>query len=196
MNVAVRTDALHSSNANRNVAVGYQALGIDSTDDADVATGLRALAGNKSGTDDIASRNSSLYSNAAGSLNIATGTNALEFSNADDNVATGVHALSANTSGASNIAASSNALTADATSGNDIATGLDALKSNVDGRRDSGERHARRSPPTRHGNSNVALGSLSLSDAHHRRPKRGEQLPGAAPGTRTRTTTSPPRSRR
>jgi len=145
-----------------NLAVGYQALNINTTGNYNTASGYHALGNNSIGHSNSAHGSYTLYSNTTGyrntaigyaSLlynttgtgNTANGCEALYFNSVGSgNTANGYNALFLNTSGYSNVAIGTGSLYSNTTQSNLVAVGDSALFSNTTG------------------GSNTAIGSKSL----------------------------------
>ena len=117
-----------------NTAAGSRALANNSTGNCNTATGSSALATNSTGSCNTASGTQALYTNATGSYNTASGAQAL-FSNTTgiNNTASGYQALGSNNTGANNTASGYGALYANTTGNNNTASGSVALNSNSTG---------------------------------------------------------------
>jgi hypothetical protein len=80
-----------------NTAVGYKALGSNSTGNYDTASGADALSQNTTGCDDTALGSTALYQNTTGSSNTAFGFETLRYNHSGNyNTATGYQALRGN----------------------------------------------------------------------------------------------------
>src|SRR5438876_2697925 len=141
-----------------NTAIGFLALGDDTTGSDNTASGSRALVTNKTGNFNTASGFEALFSNDSGSGNTASGLNAL-FKNIDgsDNTANGVNTLYNNTSAGNNTAAGYAALYSNIGGNNNTANGTDALVNNTNGSSNTGE-GANALFANNSGSNNTALG--------------------------------------
>ena len=140
---------LNLTSGGYNAAVGYFALGLNSTGafctaigaaallnntaDQNTATGTGALLNNASGTANTATGAFALYANTIGDGNTAIGTDALFHNTANANTATGNGALFSNTTGIDNTAVGAAALHDNVTGNDNTATGILALTTNTTG---------------------------------------------------------------
>src|SRR5438105_773248 len=100
-----------------NTAIGFLALGDDTTGSDNTASGAGALNVNTTGNNNTATGYAALYSNIGGNNNTANGTDALvNNTNGSSNTGEGANALFANNSGSNNTALGFNA-------GNKLTTG-------------------------------------------------------------------------
>ena len=110
-----------------NIAIGDNALILNTTGSANIAIGDNALYNNISGSNNIANGNSALNFNTTGSYNIANGNSTLVFNTTGSyNIANGTSALFSNTSGSNNIANGTSAMILNTTGSNNIAIGYQA----------------------------------------------------------------------
>ena len=122
------------SDANRNTAMGTNALLNLTTGYSNTASGFASLVFNTSGSLNTASGHGALAFNTTGSANAAFGYGALANNTIGiDNTATGNTALTGNKTGNQNTATGSRALTSNTTGTNNSATGTDALGKNTIG---------------------------------------------------------------
>ena len=107
------------------MAVGFFALGNNSTGSANTAVGAQSLVQNTTGEWNTATGFNSLVFNTTGSANTAAGRDALlNNTTGGGNVAVGAFALDANTSGSANTASGDGALDHNTTGGSNIAVGF------------------------------------------------------------------------
>ncbi len=155
-NVGVGYQSLYSNRANNLTAVGYYALGSNTTGIQNTALGYNALGSNTTGTSNVALGYQAL-ANAAGINNfdnIAIGANTLSGASIlGDNIAVGTNALSASGyTGGQQIAIGTGALQANTTGTGNIAIGYDALQTNTSGV------------------NNIAIGAYALSKLNYNLP--------------------------
>ena len=163
-NTAVGVTALAGSNSGtgENVALGYEALKVNTTGSRNTSVGLYSAGANTTGSNNIAIGNGTFQTNTTGGNNVAVGNSALEknttasgntalgyqaaYTNSTGNelVAVGFEALKANTTGYSNTAVGHQASALNTTGNSNIAVGRAALYANTTGA------------------SNVALGYYAL----------------------------------
>jgi hypothetical protein len=185
-NVAMGAFSLASAvAASSNVAVGYQALNLNVSNNNNTAVGFNALrkatANNNTGVGSSALENTttganntavgyqSLLTNITGDNNTATGYGALNFSTTNDNTANGYFALNKNAAGAQNTALGSKALEANVAGNNNTAVGYQALNANGQGSVTPAQGTGNTavgfnaSSDNRLGTTNTAVGAYSLS---------------------------------
>jgi hypothetical protein len=109
-NIAFGSSALRYNNADRNIAIGYYALRLNSDGTENIAIGEDALTTNTTGDNLIAIGNAALENNTT----------------ANNNVAIGVNASQENTTGYNNTVLGVNALTNNQTGDNNVIIGKDA----------------------------------------------------------------------
>jgi len=144
-NVAVGYEAMKINSGDRNVALGYQALSNNTNSFDNVVIGYQSLVNNSNGDQNIVIGYQALRNNDGGDRNIAIGSDTFtENGSGDDNVAIGDRALNHNDNGSNNIAIGQDALKTNGDGNNNIAIGEDALVS-------SG-----------HGSQNIAIGDEAL----------------------------------
>ena len=120
--------------ADFNTAIGFAALGSNTTGDFNTAEGSGALLFNTTGSSNTANGVNTLFHNTTGFQNVATGVQAL-FSNTTGfhNMAAGFQALFSNTTGNHNTADGDNALVHNTTGILNTAVGGHALDQNITG---------------------------------------------------------------
>jgi hypothetical protein len=145
-NIAIGHNALSlNTTGSVNVAIGPDALYSNTTGSFGVAIGSSALLNNTVGNLNVAIGNQSLYSNTTGGINVAIGNSALHSNTTGgQNIAVGANALFNSTTSSSNIAIGGGALYFDTTGTGNIAIGTSALQDNVSG------------------NNNTAIGTSAL----------------------------------
>jgi hypothetical protein len=116
-----------------NVAVGYEALLVNTSGSGNVAIGASACSSQTTATFNIGIGGNALALNVTGFQNIAVGVNALARTTASQNVAVGAAALLANTGGAFNVAVGDNAAAANTTASGNIAIGASSLGATTTG---------------------------------------------------------------
>ena len=117
-----------------NTAVGVRALSSNTTGGENVAIGFDALSLNTEGLYNTAVGSQALLNNSVGSLNTAVGRRALNFTTTGGrNTAVGYQTLVSNTSGANNTAMGSESLEHNTTGNDNVALGFYALDSNTTG---------------------------------------------------------------
>ena len=117
-----------------NVAVGYQALNLNTNGAGNVAVGANALGANTTGSSNSASGNGALAANTTGTQNAAMGASALGANTTGtQNAAMGAGALAANTTGIGNAAVGGRALISNTTGAYNTAVGYYALYQNTTG---------------------------------------------------------------
>ncbi len=154
--------------AQLNNALGYGALGSNTTGDANNAFGFGALGNNTSGVGNSAFGHSALGLNISGSSNVAIGWQALErATSTSGNIAIGQQTLLCNStdcSGANNIGIGSFALASNSRGSSNLGIGWRSLYANTTGGHNSAVGYR-----SLEGNStgayNTALGSLALFTA-------------------------------
>lgn len=131
---AIGQDALAVNEGSSNTAIGYQALGLNTTGVYSTALGAGALAANTTATHNTAVGASALAANTTGVENTAVGAFAL-FSNTggSNNVAIGKDALNQNTTGSYNIAIGYQAMRLNTSGLSNVAIGHEALELNTSG---------------------------------------------------------------
>ncbi len=157
-NVVLGDGALKSNTkANRNVAIGRNALTTQSFSNSNTAYA----------TDNVAIGNNALATNnptstANGSKNVAVGSSAMQFNTTGtNNTGVGFGALYLNTTGAQNTALGTTALNINTTGSNNVAVGYLTLRTNTTGSGNSAfGREALRANAI--GNNNVAIGGDAL----------------------------------
>lgn len=143
-NTAVGHGASQNDNASFNVAIGYEALkngdltnpgAFVTSNNRNIAIGYQALGGLKTDEESIASSGNialgteAMRNSPSGGENIAIGRDTLKGNKADWNIAIGGKALMANTTGTSNIAIGADALTSAKDNDNNTAIGRNAMMS-------------------------------------------------------------------
>ena len=153
---------LHTQGAQRNTALGLQALASISTGFGNTASGYRVLYSNTTGVGNTACGDRALFSNTSGKNNTAVGYRAL-YSNttANNNTANGFRALGSNTTGKNNTASGYWALYSNTTGSYNTAAGFRALGSNTSGERNTACGFRALSANTV-GNYNTAIGFQAL----------------------------------
>ncbi len=122
------------SDLNLNTAIGFGALGNNSTGTNNAAFGAGALQANSTGLSNTASGVDALFNNSTGSFNTASGANALaQNTTGSQNTASGYLALQQNSTGNLNTAIGQGALQDNTTGGGNTASGAYALESNTTG---------------------------------------------------------------
>jgi len=117
-----------------NVAIGVDALKVNTTGFNNIAIGYLALNSNTTGLNNTANGSGTLYSNTAGKHNTANGSTALFFNTTGDyNTASGSEALYDNTTGYQNTALGYRTLYDNTTGYQNTALGSNALKLNKSG---------------------------------------------------------------
>jgi hypothetical protein len=146
LNLAVGLNALKlNTTGNPNTALGYQSLSHNTTGNNNTAVGYNSLSDNTTGYYNTAVGNYSLLNNSTGIYNTATGTDALiSNTSGNTNTAMGVNALYLNTTGSSNTALGPFAMEENTTGASNTAIGLSAAFNNGTG------------------HSNVAIGTQAL----------------------------------
>ena len=119
------------------VAVGFNALLVNSSGASNVAIGVNALDANTVGASNIAMGNNALGSNISGDNNTAIGHAALILNTASNNTAIGFQALNLNVSTVFNTAVGVNALKVNIANSN-TAMGYNALDANTTGTQNTG----------------------------------------------------------
>jgi len=145
-------DSLNSTKGNDNTALGYDALGLNTSGSNNIAIGALALLNDTTGGANTASGTEALQNNTTGSYNVASGWQALMGNTEGDyNTAAGVQALLSNTTGHDNTAIGYLALLNNTEGNNNTVVGDSALTSNQTG------------------NNNAALGvgALGASDGNN-----------------------------
>jgi hypothetical protein len=151
----VRTRAAGTSGTN--IAIGYGALGANTTGSANTAIGYVALRYNTIGTSNTATGTSALELNTTGNGNTATGASALRANTTGNyNTATGANALALNTTGNANTAIGNSALASNTTGNANTAIGNSALTSNTTGSNNIAIGHGTGSAQTT-GSANIYL---------------------------------------
>ncbi len=122
------------SDLNLNTAIGFGALGNNSTGTNNTAVGAGALQANSTGLSNTANGVNALFNNTTGNFNTASGANALaQNTTGSQNTASGYLALQDNTTGINNTASGAFALKLNTTGANNTAGGDNALGSNTTG---------------------------------------------------------------
>ena len=117
-----------------NTAIGFLALGDDTTGSDNTASGAGALNVNTTGNNNTASGSGALNSNTSGNDNTANGNIALSNNTTGiDNTASGSRALVTNKTGNFNTASGFEALFSNDSGSGNTASGLNALFKNIDG---------------------------------------------------------------
>jgi trimeric autotransporter adhesin len=120
-------------NNRRNVAIGYNALRVNSTAAGNTAVGYLALE-NTTANSNTAVGYQTLTANTTGNWNSAIGQEAMSGNlTGVSNTAAGGHALGANTTGNSNAALGYNAMLNNTTGSNNVGVGESALSTNTTG---------------------------------------------------------------
>jgi hypothetical protein len=115
-----------------NTALGFQALRVNTTGEANVGVGYRTFYNNTSGGYSVAVGYQSLYNNLGGNNNSAIGWYSLyNNTNGSGNTAIGLSSLQANTTGNSNTALGRQSLFTNTTGSNITAIGHSSLRSNL-----------------------------------------------------------------
>ena len=145
-----------------NVAIGSNALLLNTTGNDNIANGTNALRSNTTGSSNIANGNGALQSNTIGSVNVAIGQNSLQSNTiGNTNVAIGRNSLLSNTIGSSNVAIGESSLQYNTLGSGNIAYGTESLLLNTTGSNNiSNGTNALRSNTT--GSSNIANGTGAL----------------------------------
>jgi len=145
-NIAMGSDALRvNTTGTYNLAIGNNALTSNSTGNDNFAMGNNALSQNTTGVYNLALGNGALSSNTTGGSNFGLGVNALRANTTGrNNVGIGVEAMFKNTTGADNVAMGPGALLNNTVGTNNIGLGTNSLRTNTTGK------------------DNVALGSTAL----------------------------------
>ena len=110
-------DAGKTSDADKNVAIGYGALSANTSGNDNVAVGADALLVNTSGGNNTAIGEEALLANTTGSNNTAIGQEAMD----------------SNTIGGANTAIGKNSMESNIDGGDNVAVGYDSLRENIDG---------------------------------------------------------------
>ncbi len=122
------------SDLSLNTAIGFGALGNNTTGTNNTAFGAGALQANSTGLSNTASGVDALFNNTTGNFNTASGANALaQNTTGNDNTASGYLALQDNTAGANNTAGGYQALQSNTTGSGNTASGAGALQRNTTG---------------------------------------------------------------
>ena len=117
-----------------NIAMGMDALKVNTTGATNIAIGSSALTANTTGAGNIAIGSATLSDNTTGARNLAIGTGALgNNTSGNDNIALGYASLFTNTYGGSNIGIGTGALGGNTSGTLNIALGQDALTTNTIG---------------------------------------------------------------
>lgn len=144
-----------------NVAIGTEALTLNTTGTSNTAVGQDALSLNTTGTENTAVGAIALSANGTASRNTAVGYGALQLTNAADNTAVGHSALFNNINGAANVAIGSSALYANSGGGDNIGVGYQSLYSNTTGIQNIGIGSQSLFSNTS-GNNNLAIGKYAM----------------------------------
>ena len=127
-NLAVGPEALSvNTTGTDNTATGANALNFNTIGSGNTANGVAALFDNESGGGNTATGNAALYTNSIGINNTATGAGALFYNTASNNTATGYEALWGNSTGVYNTASGYNALYNNTAGNYNTAAGYQAL---------------------------------------------------------------------
>ncbi len=122
------------SDLNLNTAIGFGALGNNSTGTNNTAIGAGTLQANSTGRSNTASGVDALFNNTTGSFNTASGANALaQNTTGGFNTASGWQALEFNTTGSENTASGVSALQNNTTGNLNTASGVSTLQNNTTG---------------------------------------------------------------
>ena len=160
--IAIGNYALTASTGTYNTAIGNGALKENTTGSNNIAMGSDALRVNTTGTYNLAIGNNALTSNSTGNDNFAMGNNALSQNTTGVyNLALGNGALSSNTTGGSNFGLGVNALRANTTGRNNVGIGVEAMFKNTTGENNIGFGNGTLHENTI-GNDNISLGTNSL----------------------------------
>ncbi len=160
--IAIGNYALTASTGTYNTAIGNGALKENTTGSNNIAMGSDALRVNTTGTYNLAIGNNALTSNSTGNDNFAMGNNALSQNTTGVyNLALGNGALSSNTTGGSNFGLGVNALRANTTGRNNVGIGVEAMFKNTTGENNIGFGNGTLHENTT-GNDNISLGTNSL----------------------------------
>jgi hypothetical protein len=153
---------LTADTAGYNTAVGFSALGSNTTGQTNVAVGYGALVSNTTGYYNVSIGAYSLYNNISGYHNVALGYLALNSNTTgNDNTAIGSWALSANTTGSSNAASGIYSIYSNTTGSGNGGSGSYTLYSNTTGNYNwAGGDHSMYYNTT--GSNNISLGRQSL----------------------------------
>ncbi len=133
LSTGVGLNALGSSTASANTAIGTNALSRNGSGNYNTATGAGALYNNIDGASNTGVGDQALYLNTSGNFNTAMGDSALYANTGSNNTGTGASALGANTTGSNNTAMGAGALGANTLGGSNVATGAFTLAGNTNG---------------------------------------------------------------
>jgi hypothetical protein len=135
LNLAVGLNALKlNTTGNPNTALGYQSLSHNSTGSNNTAVGYNSLTDNATGSYNTAIGNYSMQNNSTGIYNTATGTDALlSNTSGNNNTAIGTNTLLLNTTGLKNTALGAFASEENSTGSNNTAIGSGASYLNTTG---------------------------------------------------------------
>ncbi len=163
-NIAIGSNALYiNTTGEKNVAIGPNALFSNTNGYANVGIGINALYANTTGRGNIAIGRTALTANVTGLSNVGIGSDALLHNTFGDyNLAIGTYALLENTVGEDNIGLGFNALHNNSSGESNIGIGSSALYQNTIGSENisigNGSMYSNSS-----GQENVAIGSSALS---------------------------------
>jgi hypothetical protein len=163
-NTAVGVTALAGSNSGtgENVALGYEALKVNTTGSRNTSVGLYSAGANTTGSNNIAIGNGTFQTNTTGGNNVAVGNSALEKNTtASGNTAVGYQAAYTNTTGNELVAVGFEALKANTTGLSNTAVGHQASNLNTTGASNVAVGRAALYPNTT-GSSNTAIGYYAL----------------------------------
>jgi hypothetical protein len=164
-NVAVGANALRLNTTGvNNTASGLDALQSNTTGFNNTASGAGALSSNTIGIYNTANGVGALSSNTIGSFNTASGFSALFFNTGSSNTAIGHGALLDNTTGNANTASGAGALQKNTTGSNNTASGSSALFSNTTGVQNTAIGYQAGSTNTE-GNNNIYIGNGSTGSS-------------------------------
>ena len=126
-NVAVGYRTLQINVEEQNVAVGFQAMALNTTGGANTALGYRSMEANTTGMENTACGQNTLISNISGNQNVAIGTHAMESNlTGSSNIGIGFDALGSLVSGSQNVSCGNVSLANITTGTNNIAVGFHA----------------------------------------------------------------------
>jgi hypothetical protein len=133
-NVAIGNNALSvNTTGSANTALGYVSLNVNTTGIQNTGVGYNSLFANTTGNQNTAIGTSALSSNISGSNNTGIGQGALQSNTTGSNTAVGSAALSNNTTGTSNTAIGISALSFNTTASGNTAVGSSSLFANTTG---------------------------------------------------------------
>jgi hypothetical protein len=157
-NVAIGNNALNvNTTGSANTALGYVSLNVNTTGIQNTGVGYNSLFSNTIGNQNTAIGTSALSSNISGSNNTGIGQGALQSNTTGSNTAVGSAALSNNTTGSANTAIGLSALTNNTTADNNTAIGSASLFTNTTGTNNTAIGYQSLLLTT--GGNNIAIGS-------------------------------------